>query len=161
MPRPKKTKEPVVIDVIIDTREKQQLFFSDEFVTHSEALKTGDYSIKGFESVFAIERKASTAEIANNLFEDRFYDELQRLMLMPYKFLLCEFTLRDVLSFPINSGIPKWRWKKLRLTGNFIHKKLVEIQVDYGIHVVYAGDHAAEAAETIIKKIYKDLHGTN
>jgi ERCC4-type nuclease len=163
MPRIKKQPEKTIVDVIIDTREQTALTFPSDpwytFAIHKQALKTGDYSIKGFETAFTIERKASTSEIANNLFEDRFQDELQRLITIPYKFLLCEFTLRDVLSFPINSGIPKWRWKGLKLNGNFIHKKLVELQIDYGIHVVYAGDHAAESAAVIIKKIHKDLHG--
>lgn len=160
MPRAKAQKPKTYIDVIVDTREQNPLIFPEtEFILHHEALKTGDYSIRGFETAFTIERKASTSEIANNLFEDRFENELQRMINIPYKFLLCEFTLRDVLSFPINSGIPKWRWKKLRLNGNFIHKRLVELQVDYGIHIVYAGDHANEAAITIIRKMHKDLNG--
>lgn len=163
MPKKAKAKEAREINIIVDTREKQELSFNDDqyykFAITREALKTGDYSIKGFESVFCIERKASTSELSTNFFEDRFEDVLQRLAAYPYKFILCEFTLRDVLSFPINSGIPKGRWRKLRVTGNYLHKRIVEIQVDYGIPVIYAGDHAAESAAAIIKKVYKDLNG--
>jgi len=163
MPRAKKVEEKKIIDVVVDTREQTEFILPHDnwvdFHIHHEALKTGDYSIKGLETAFAIERKASTSEIANNFFEDRFENVLQRLSVLPYKFLICEFTLRDILSFPINSGIPKWRWKSLKVTGNFLLKKMTELQIDYGIQVLYAGDHGAEQAAAIIKKVNKDING--
>jgi len=162
----KAKKKPAIkttIHVVIDTREKAPLVLENDnytnFIVYNEALKTGDYSIKGLESAFVIERKASTSEIAGNIFEDRFDDELHRMAAFPYKFILCEFTLRDVLNFPINSGIPKYKWKGLKITGNFLLKKLVELEVNYGVPIIYAGDHATDMAIALIKKINKDLNG--
>ena len=66
--------------VLVDTREKRPLVFS-----HLDAvpctLQTGDYSIKGYETDFAVERK-SIPDLVRSLTHDRerFEKELQRLV---------------------------------------------------------------------------------
>ena len=64
--------------IIIDTREQQPWVF-EQYVVANKKLDTGDYSIEGYENIFAIERKKSINEIANNIIEPRFKDVLTRL----------------------------------------------------------------------------------
>ena len=93
--------------VIKDTREQNGWFFSQydkcdgmEVAT----LHTGDYTIKGFEDVVCIERKASVTELANNLGKNKkaFYAEMVRMQDFPFKFLILEFSFTDVAEFPIS-----------------------------------------------------------
>jgi len=69
------TVEPVVV---IDSREKKPYSFYDTDVIRT-GLETGDYTIEGFEGVFAVERK-SLDDLANTLGagRERFEREIQR-----------------------------------------------------------------------------------
>jgi hypothetical protein len=115
--------------ILQDNKERMpwDLTFYDEVeeqkVVH---LKTGDYSVEGLENIVAIERKRTTAEISLNVGQKykAFSKEFERLEVFEYKFLICEFTVSDVLSFPINSGIPKRLWPQLRITGKFMLSRL-------------------------------------
>src|SRR6185312_8933976 len=101
-------------EVIRDTREQLGWTFAKHspcLGTVSGTLKTGDYTLKGLEETFVIERKRNTAEVAANVAQDRFWRELERLESFALPFIVCEFSLADVLSFPENSGIPEFKWK--------------------------------------------------
>ena len=67
-----------------------------------------------------------------------------------------EFSIDDILSFPVGSEIPKKTWSKIRITGRFILKRLSEIQTKYGIHVVPCGNNLAawHMANSIIKRVF-------
>jgi len=147
--------------IIIDTREQQPWTF-DNHITANQKLDTGDYSIQGLEHLLAIERKKSVAEIANNISEKRFVDVLERLSKIPYKFILLEFSLDDVYNFPMGSDIPKKLWPKLKISPKYLLKYLTEIQLNYGIHVIYCGDksNAEKMAESIMKRV-NEKHGGN
>ena len=73
--------------VIQDTREQDGWFFSPydkcEGMERSTML-TGDYTLKGYEDVVCIERKASVAEIAMNLGKKKkpFQEEMQRMIFL-------------------------------------------------------------------------------
>lgn len=147
-------KDPFTI--IIDTREQ----IPWEFGYHNTAkqkLDTGDYSIEGFESIIAIERKKSVSELATNLSESRFNDVLQRLSTIKHPYMVFEFDLDEVYSFPVGSDIPKKLWDKLRVSGNYIVKRLIEIQLEYGIQIVFCGDpdNAERFVVSIMKRIYE------
>ncbi len=153
-------KTDIDINVIIDTREKNAWTFSQSKLiktVESKKLDTGDYSIAGFEKEFAIERKASTSEIANNFTESRFPDVLGRLTTFDYKYFICEFDFADVLDFPMNSGIPKHLYESIKITPNFLISGLSKIQVDYNIPVIYAGNknNAEVIAESLMKRVLK------
>jgi len=64
--------------VLIDTREKKAYSFHDTDVVRT-GLETGDYTIDGFEDVFAVERK-SLDDLATTLGQgrERFEEELTR-----------------------------------------------------------------------------------
>jgi ERCC4-type nuclease len=140
--------------IIIDTREQQPWEF-EHYTTASKKLETGDYSIKGLENLFTIERKKSVSEIANNISENRFDKELKRLEQYSYKFLLLEFSLQDILDYPIGSSVPKKMWEKLKITNKYILKYLTQISINYNIQTFFCGNksNAEEMAISIIKRI--------
>jgi ERCC4-type nuclease len=147
--------------IIVDTREQQPWEFGLH-VTSKEKLDTGDYSIKGLEHLLTIERKKSVSEIANNITENRFKDVLNRMSQIPYKFMLFEFDLEDVYSFPMGSDIPKKLWDKIKISPKYLLKYLTELQLNYGIHIIYCGDasNAEKMAVSIMKRVY-EKHGGN
>jgi len=140
--------------IIIDTREQTPWEF-EHYTTANHKLDTGDYSIQGLEHLFTIERKKSVSEIANNITEPRFKDVLQRLQQFQHKFILLEFTLNNVLDYPVGSTVPKKMWNTMKITGKYILKHLTEINIKYGIHTIYCGnrDNAEEVALSIMKRM--------
>lgn len=146
------------ITIIRDTREKKYVwdFQASDVVdkTISQCLKTGDYSILGLEDKVTLERKASTGEIYGNLFEKRFSDELNRLYLFKYKAIILEFSIKDVLAFPILSGIPGRFHNGLKANGNFIMSRLMNIQLK-GIPIIFAGDNGKDVALSYLKQVAK------
>jgi ERCC4-type nuclease len=151
--------------IIRDTREKVGYWDFSFFGYEMEVvkLKTGDYSISGYEDILCIERKKSTAEMAINCGTDspRFEAELERMQHFEYKYLILEFTVSMLLDFPKGSGIPKRFHKttgkeiKVRMNGGFIMKKLKEYEDKYGIDVIFAGSQAGavEVAEEIFREV--------
>jgi hypothetical protein len=142
--------------IIIDTREQMPWEFGLH-TTSKHKLDTGDYSIQGFEKLFTIERKRSVSEIANNITEHRFKDVLNRMGQIPHAFMLMEFDLEDIYQFPVGSDIPKKMWDKLKISGNYIIKYLVEAQLNHNIHILFCGcaENAERAAVGIMKRIYE------
>lgn len=141
--------------IIVDTREQQPWEFS-HYATSKNKLDTGDYSIEGLENIVTIERKKSVNEFANNITEKRFKDWTQRLSEIEFAFVLLEFSLTDILRYPIGSNIPKKLWDKIRISPNYIIKNLLELNLHYNIKVMLC-DNAANAehmAEQIFKRIY-------
>ena len=138
--------------IIRDTREQNGLDWDlNIYGEHCDGifdtkLDTGDYSILGLEQTFVIERKATVAEIAKNVIEDRFVRELQRLAEFKSAHIILQAELNDVLKYPYgaNSGIPKNRQREIKMSGKFILKKIIEYQKKYGVHIWFAGFSGAE-----------------
>lgn len=148
--------------IIRDTREKlnhgwdwpEDNIFAG---TKVDTLKYGDYSIEGLEHLIFIERKNTTAEFAHNCCEDRFKRLLERGAQYKYKFCIMEFDFEDILTFPINSGLPRWQFKKIKISPAFLISALSKMSIDFGIHVMYAGNamRAEKLCYSILKQIYK------
>jgi hypothetical protein len=136
--------------VLVDTREQIPWEFPG---SRPATLKTGDYTLEGFETSLCVERKRNTGEIAANLTQDRFERELGRMDEFPFSFVVCEFTLADLLAFPRNSGIPPHRWKWVRLTPQFLLKRVMELQLAFKARWVFAGDHGRAYASSLFKRI--------
>ena len=148
--------------VIRDTREHQGKgwqFDIDNFCVGMEpgVLKTGDYSLKGYEDIFTIERKASVSEIAVNLSEKRWPDVLNRLRDMKHSFLIAECSLYDVLSFPETSNLPKYVKAKIKMNGRVIIKKICEQMLSHNLNIIWAGnvENAEQIASSLFKRIYE------
>lgn len=141
--------------IIVDTREQQPWSFKHHSVANRK-LDAGDYSMEGFENIFAIERKKSISEIANNIVESRFVNALERLGQCKYSFLLLEFNMDKVLSYPIGSSLPKKLWEKSRITPTFLLKNILDWNIKYGINVMFCGSagNAEQIAEYIFRRVF-------
>ena len=149
------TKEYDDFTIIVDTREQQPWTF-DNYTTSHHKLDAGDYSIEGLETILAIERKKSVTEIANNIIEPRFKDAISRLAQHKHAFLLLEFSIKDILSYPIGSDLPKRLWDKVKISPAFIMKNVLDWELEHNIKVMFCGSpsDAEKVAEIILKKIY-------
>lgn len=147
-----------MFDIIIDTREQKPLSFFHEDVGECirGTIKTGDYTIVGLEDKLTIERKGAILEFYKNITEKRFWNEMERMSAYKYKFLLLEFSLANIMSFPYGCGLSKENMKKLKITYKFLLKCIYRIQVEYGVHVVFGEDR--ETATQLITDIMRMIH---
>jgi ERCC4-type nuclease len=148
--------------IIIDTREQQPWTFKNR-ATAVQKLDTGDYSVAGLEHLLAIERKKSVSEIATNITEPRFKDVIARLSQMKYAFILLEFSLRELLIYPIGSNIPKHKWEHIKITSNFLLKNITDWEIEHNIKVFFCGSasNAENLAGYLLKKIYNKEHSND
>lgn len=122
--------------------------------TEVKGLKTGDYTLCGFEDKLCIERKGCIAEFAANLMQARFDRELQRMEEFPHAFILLEFTLDDLLGYPRTANIPARIKNKIKIRGSFLLKKLIELELKYKVKVIFCGNEGQKVALQIFKEIY-------
>ncbi len=134
--------------VLKDTREQKGWDFPE---MKEVALVTGDYTLEGMQNTFVIERKASVAEIAQNITEERWERCLDRLAELPFAFLVLEFSVSDVLAWP--KLMPAYQRAKVKLNGRYILKKLLEYAVNRNIRVIFAGSKGQEVARSIFKRM--------
>ena len=131
---------PPLPKVLIDTREQKPLRFT-HLAAEPATLHTGDYSVRGLEEFFAVERK-SLADLAGSLTRerDRFMREMHRLRGYPCGYLLVIGDDME-LSRLIKQG---------RLKLHQVEHSLRAIQSRYGVHVerAYTEEHAARLVET-------------
>jgi len=150
-----------MLTIIQDTREQRGWNFDIyECEVVKGTLHTGDYTVKGFESKLVVERKATTAEISINLGSKwkQFSAELERMKEFEKRFLLCEFSLDDLLRFPEGSGIPKNKLKFIRMSGKFLVSRLTKFCDQNGIELLFCGNKA-EATKTamgIFRETYEE-----
>jgi ERCC4-type nuclease len=142
--------------IIIDTREQKPWEFYDKAVAHRK-LDTGDYSIEGMEDILCIERKRGIAEIALNVTEKRFKDFIERMGKYKHAYILIEADYKQLMNYPLGSGIPTNVINKVKMTPQFILKCLNELSINHGIHVIFCGcaSWAETTAYDIMKRVYK------
>ena len=146
--------------IIKDTREQQGWGFDMYNDVESVTVDTvwpGDYTLKGFEDIFVIERKANTGELAMNLGKKKsqFEKELKAMKELTYKYIVCEFPMSDFEIFPKNSGIPKRYWNRLRVTGRYLQSTLFSLANKYDIELHFCDDQfgACEKAMEIFQEV--------
>ncbi len=148
--------------VIRDTREKEGrgwAFPASAFCegTVSGTLKTGDYSLVGYESRFAVERKGTAAEFAQNLTSrekwDDFKNELTRLEAYPAAFIILEFDMTAIVTYPDNCGLPWAIRQKIRISPGFYLKRLLEIELEFKTKVIAAGPHGRAVFASLCKRV--------
>jgi DNA excision repair protein ERCC-4 len=82
--------------ILTDSREQTPLPFA-HFPTERATLPTGDYSVKGFENDFCIERKSVADLVQSATFErERFERELVRMRGYSFRRLLVVGSLADI-----------------------------------------------------------------
>ncbi len=124
------TMEPITI--IADTREQLPYDFDNRWVaTVRRALPTGDYSVEGFESSIAVERKSIEDYVRSVVQDkDRFKRELARLAEYSLACVVVEAGLPDVLLARYPSGAHP----------HSVFGATVSICVDHGVPVYFCGD---------------------
>lgn len=128
--------------IIRDTREKENFGWDFPCEVKTKKLDTGDYTIEGMETVIVVERKCTPTEIGMNLGVDskRFERELVRLKEFPMAYLVCEFPLSSLLSFPKGCKIPPSKLSKVKLTGKFLTSQLASLCKQYGVELIYCNN---------------------
>ena len=142
-------------------------------------LHTGDYTLKGFEDVVCIERKASVSEIATNLGKKKkaFYNEMERMKSFHFSYLLLEFSASDVIDYPLSllseedrelyklykageASIPNFKRFKIveqtKISGKYLIKSLMELSIRYEIGVMFCDNK--QNAFLICNSIFKRLN---
>ena len=151
--------------VIKDTREQDGYTFESFTGRYTSCkgmvvkkLDTGDYSLEGLEDRLCIERKGRVSELAINLGKDkaRFMREIERMQEFEFPFLVLEFSLDDVIKFPEGADIPEGNMSKVKITGKYLLKMLVEIQMNYNIPVYFCDNK--RNAKTLINSIFKRVN---
>lgn len=127
--------------------------------TEERNLYTGDYSIDGFyqNKCFVIERKGGVSEFAANISQkekwDDFKQELERLEEFKHPFVICEFPFSLLENYPCGSGIPQYKWPKIRVTPKFLLKRFFEIQLKFKTKFLFTNAGGFDAAESLMKRI--------
>ena len=85
--------------IIVDTREQTPLVFPDGVKVERGTLHTGDYSIKGFEDRFTVERK-SAQDLVGTLTRgrERFTRELERMGAFEFRRIIVERPYADIAA---------------------------------------------------------------
>lgn len=151
------------IEIIMDTREQAGKFlfesYEDVYLIRRK-LNTGDYSIKGFEDKITVDRKAHTGEwyIDVGRQEQRFKRQIERMQLFEEAYFICCFPYSDFGIFPKNSSIPSWRWPTLKMSSNFIKKRVHEIREQCPqLQFIFCEDRVAAEAKTyeVLRNYYE------
>lgn len=165
MPRKKApTPEPLKYRVLRDTGEHDgHGWWFDEselcLGTVERNLYTGDYTLEGYydNKLLVVERKGCVSEFVANLTHkekwDDFKQELERMEEFRWPYLVLEFPMRALQSFPVGSGIPRSRWKSLRVTSHFLVKRVCEIELRFKTKIVYCDDWAC--ARNYVSSLFK------
>ena len=127
---------PNLPTVVIDTREQTPLPISN-LSTETGTLYSGDYSVRGLEEVFAIERK-TIADIVGSLTSgrDRFLNELHRLRGYRFRRLLIVGTRHE-----IETGQYRSKTKPRAVLAS-----LAAVEARYDIPVIFSANARTAAA---------------
>jgi hypothetical protein len=143
--------------VLKDTREKEGKgwFFEPSSScqgTISKKLDSGDYTIEGFENKIVIERKGSLSEYVTNLFDARFYRELDRLESYELSIIICEFNFVDIMNWPWGH-LPRKQAALCRTNPNLIIKKIAEIETKYKTRQLFLGNQGKLYTSSLFKRV--------
>lgn len=134
------------ITIILDSREQDGLSFDGfrgvDVIRYG--LKTGDYSIQGYENVICFERK-SIQDLVGTLIggHERFLREMERMKSFEEKYILVENTPIMLYTYCVKHG---WNYKF-----NIIIQSLLAYAYHYQVRVRFCKDRQ-DMAEYIVKK---------
>jgi len=133
--------------VIVDSREQQPFQFIPDHRNwiggeRRLALKTGDYSIEGMESLLSLERKSLADIVACTVtYRKRFLASCARLAKFRWKGILIEATFEDIKSGFEQFDIPS------DVHPNAVTGTLDAIEAKFGIPIIYTSTIRQLAAE--------------
>jgi ERCC4-type nuclease len=123
------------LTLIVDSREQQALQFKN-FPSEVRGLRTGDYSLIGFEDVFTVERK-SISDLIGSLTagRDRFFRELDRMQ---------SYQFKRLLVIGKRSDIEKGNYRSTAHPASIL-ASLNTIEVRFNIPVIFTTDEREAA----------------
>ena len=133
--------------VLVDTREQQPLALCASHPNwiggeRRVALKTGDYTVEGMESLLALERKNLADLVACIItYRVRFLASCERLAKFRWKAILIEASYEDIKSGWDEFGIPS------EVHPNAVCGTLDAIEAKLGIPIIYTSTHRQLATE--------------
>lgn len=123
--------------VVVDTREQSPLPFVN-CPSETGTLATGDYSVRGFEDEFTVERKSLDDLVGSCTFErERFERELVRMRGYTFRRLLIVGTVEDVEAHRYRS----------RAEPKAVLASITAFEVRYGLPVAFCPNPAAAALQ--------------
>ena len=175
------SKKKTKYTVIKDTREQDGWFFTPYDKCEGMelgTLHTGDYTLKGYEDIVCVERKASVSEIAINLGKKKstFYREMERMKDFHFRYMLLEFSASDVIGYPQNllseqDKINYERYKRgeikkpigkrfdivnqTRISVKYLIKARMEISIKYEMQIMFCDNK--QNAFLVCNSIFKRL----
>jgi len=122
--------------IVVDTREQTPLVFSN-LASVTGTLQSGDYSIRGLENSFAVERKSipDLVSCCTGENRERFERELHRLRGFRFKRLLIVGTRAEVEQHRYRSN----------LAPKVVMGSLAAWEIRFDVPVVWAAPHEAAA----------------
>jgi ERCC4-type nuclease len=139
--------------VVVDTREQEPYAFDPAHVTCvRRALPVGDYSLDGYESAIAIERKSLEDFVASTITaRARFRRELRGLGEYDLGCVVVEGSLEDILARRYRSGAHP----------NAVVGAALSIIVDHGVPVFFCGDRqiACRFVEGLLCRYHRKVAG--
>lgn len=121
---------PEEMVVLIDTREQNPLWLPKppkDLAIMRSTLKNGDYSLRGFENSFAIERKQSDIFAYMTSERPKTKEKLIRLMEYEFKALVIEYEEDELYMPQMFTDTPL----------EVIRQSLNSFEVKFGLHIYY------------------------
>ena len=115
-----------------------------------DTLKTGDYSVVGYDSMVVVERKNDFSELWGNFLErKRFEREMDRLRAYRYKLVVVESVMTpEVLSLSPAS-------MKRNVPGKALTSWLMSLTAEYGVPFMFAGSCGQKLAQQFFEAVIK------
>ncbi len=123
--------------VVVDTREQTPLWLPKppkNLVFMRGTLHNGDYSIRGYEDKFAIERKQSDLFAYLTSERNKTRDKLIRLKEYEFKALVIEYSEDEIFAPQLFTAI----------SPEVVRQSLISFEVKYGLHVYYGNKENIE-----------------
>ena len=126
--------------VVVDTREQLPYIFGPGVETVEKTLETGDYSVEGYEDVFAVERKSLPDLLKSITWDrDRFKREVVRGDDLVGFVVVIESSLRSVNN---------WEYER-EVHPNSVTGTVNNWEKYHNVDFEWAGDRAGAEAETL------------
>jgi hypothetical protein len=138
--------------IVYENREvgngkKPWMFLKRRWPMEKAYLKTGDYTIKGFEDVVSIEKKRNISELLidlNGVNRPAFKRFLKRLSKFPIRCIIVGESFRADKIYGEIKRLNHVSGGKSRLTAETAFYWIAEIGVAYGIPVLFVGSDTLE-----------------
>ena len=143
--------------ILFDDREHNPwTFISDYWPMERKRLKVGDYTIKGFENRFTLEKKSGLLEILTDLSapnRKRFERFLEKPSAYPIKCMVVEDPLTNALIYSTLTTLRKKSRGKSRLIASTIYHWTAVITTKYNIPLLFMDKSVVKQTIPIILKM--------